>query len=719
LLFFSATIMSRSPTKNDKGKTSAREPPKGFEDHRSVQVYVKATKANDSKHNKLRQSPPKDGKTKPCYWLGEYHATSPSEIWVFPSDKPEEDFRGNIHGIYGYNNGKRNTLWFLPPKTPPPKSFTPQGRWTFPVQKRDFSSIEPEEAGFLNVGNKVKKIEKLDIDGQWRMLYKRDGEGDDEEPMTIFVKTPKGQRLELEVEPTDTIDHVKDLVRHQKPEIPKNEIRLRFQDQPLRDQSKTLQDCGIQDKNVLDMEPTVVHVKDVEKDKTYTFTVDLDDPVGNLKKLVEKKSGTLVKHQRLFFYPNKGQLENKPSMRHYGIKHNDTLTLEPMQIHVQTPAGKTLTLNVHPNDTIQNVKKKVEQRENIPVDEQRLTFQGKELKNPKSTLEDDGIKHGDTLNLEPMTIYVRTPDGRKTITLDNVEPTDTIRDIKKRVGIPVNDQRILFKNRNLDKDNNTLKDYGIAHKDTLDLEGMYIFVKENWTDRKFKLDVEPQYSVDKVKDMIQDQEGHDKKNQYLIFKGKLLDDEPSLRDYGVKHKDVLNLERMKIYIKDWKGKTFTLDVDPKESIDSVKQKIEDREGHPKNEQRLYFHSDLLDDPSKTLQDHHIKHKDTLELKKKPKEIPVSPKPQKAKVTPPTSPKGPEYTIGLSPWADPFSPAGYSPKKKISRSGSPAKSKDLLKNRYHADLAADLQDLSLFAEEKYRQKKADEAAMKAKKGPLPL
>jgi ubiquitin C len=689
--------------------------PKGFEDHKAVRVYVKPTRSNDSKHNTSRVSPPKNSKMKPCYWLGEYHATSPTEIWIFPSDKPESDFRGNVNGLYGYNNGKQSALWFLPPKTTPPKSFHRQGRWTFPVQKRDHSSLEPEEAGFLNVANKVEKVEKLDVSGQWRLLYKRDGEEDEDEPMTVFVKTPKGQRLQLEVQPTDTIDHVKDLVREQKPDIPKKEIRLQFKDIPLQDPSKTLDECGIQDKDVLHMEPTIVFVKDLS-DKKHSFTVDLEDPVGVLKQQIERKSGTPIQHQRLFFQPKQGQLEDKPSLRHYGIRHKDTLTLEPMKIHVQTPEGKKVTLTVKPNDTLQTVKKKVEDKEKIPAEDQRLSFQGKELKKPKSTLDDNGIKHGDTLILEPMTIYVRTPNGKKTLTLDNVQPSETIRGIKDRVeskeGIPVDEQRLTFQHRDLDKDSCTLKDYGIAHKDTLDLEGMHIFVKENWTDRKFKLVVEPDYSVDKVKDLIENQEGHGKKNQFLIFKGKLLQDKPSLRDYGVKHKDVLNLEQMKIYVKDWKGKTFTLDVEPNETVDSVKQKIQDREGHPKQQQILFFGGDLLDDPVKTLKDHNIKHKDTLDLKKETREIPVRPKPQKANVTPPSSPKGPEYTIGLSPWSDPFSPAGYSPKKKIAREGTRAKSKELLKmsNRYHTDLAGDLEDLRMMAEEKYRLDKEEKAKM---------
>jgi ubiquitin C len=385
-----------------------------------------------------------------------------------------------------------------------------------------------------------------------------------------------------------------------------------------------------------------------------------------------------------------------------------------MQIHVKTPQGKTVTLNVHPNDTIQDIKKQVENKENIPVNDQRLEFNGKELKKPTSTLNDNNIRHGDTLNLQPMKINVRTSDGKKIIPIDNVEPTDTIGDIKKRVfkkeGIPIDDQRLAFHNKPLDDDKRTLKDCGIVHNDTLDLEGMHIFVKENWTDKKFKLFVEPTDTIDSIKDQIQKQEGHDKKNQYLIFKGVLLDDKPTLKDYGIKHKNVLNLERMKIFIKDYKGKTFTLDVRPDDSIDEIKQQIQDREGHPKDEQRLFFNNDLLDNPMKTLQDHGIKHKDTLELKKKPKEI-VSPKPQKATLTPVSSPKGPEYTVGLSPWSDPFSPVGYSPKKKINRDGARAKSKDLLKDRYHTDFATEMEELGAMAKERIHLKRADEADMR--------
>jgi len=180
--------------------------------------------------------------------------------------------------------------------------------------------------------------------------------------------------------------------------------------------------------------------------KTIVLQVSGNDTIYSLKEMIQNKENIPPDKQSLMFAGRK--LEDERTLADYNIQDKSTLHLV-LRLHfgvfkknsgerfsgvifVKTLTEKTITIKVSEGDTVNVIKEKIQDKEGIPLDQQRLVFAGIQLED-ENAIADYGIKNESTLHpvlrlrggmfqetsgrkefnaLPPLTQYMQTPEDR-------------------------------------------------------------------------------------------------------------------------------------------------------------------------------------------------------------------------------------------------------------------------------------------------------------------
>jgi hypothetical protein len=416
----------------------------------------------------------------------------------------------------------------------------------------------------------------------------------------VKVKRPDGRSFFVVIDPDDTIADIKKKVSKKlKVHGQLFNINLNgliFEDDPMLSKD----DINLRHGDVLTIEPAEIDIQLPGMGEKIRLAILPTTTIADVKKVIEEKiPGMSVKKQRLFFLDNDEELDDATPFVKLNFDHGVQLELRPFEITIKHWNGDTFTLNPEPTEYIDDIKDRIQSLKNIPVDQQRLSFQGQPV-DDTLTLKEQTIVHQSTLVLEPMKIHVAIPDGKQLTFV--VELDDTIERVKRlvweKVGGQLEDLCLVFGGEELTNDR-TLSECNVDHDDILAMETFAISVM-HWSGDIFALaHIHANDTIGNVKGIVLKMKKIPKDQQQFKFEGKLVNETKTLKDHEIKHKAILTMEEpQQINIKLPKRKKFTLSVFPTTTIADVKKVIEEKiPGMSVKKQRLFFldNDEELDD----------------------------------------------------------------------------------------------------------------------------
>ena len=300
-----------------------------------------------------------------------------------------------------------------------------------------------------------------------------------------------------------------------------------------------------------------------------SLEVESTDTLGTVKEKMQDKVGIPKGKQKIIFGGTM-LMEDDRTLSEYNIKNSDTVHMvlhircrghcgcrgqsaeykitPTLKIVAKTLTGKSITLDVEPTETIEDMKKKIQIKEGIPPENQKITFAGK-------VLPDDRILFLYKMQFYsllvllgsfPMKIFAMMPFG-DTIALA-VRSIETIKDVKKKIQIETEliaeEQKITFAGKVL-QDDRTLFYHNIQTQSLLRVHvvrmfPMKLFVK-TLAGEIIALDVNSNETINDVKKKVELVEGIPSEQQVLTFLRQELKDTLTLYELDIENEYRISL----------------------------------------------------------------------------------------------------------------------------------------------------------------------------------
>lgn len=361
--------------------------------------------------------------------------------------------------------------------------------------------------------------------------------------------------------------------------------------------------------NVVDLQLEIridVHVT-VYTGDAITVNVSSHEKVSVLQNQVYQRLRVPHSHQDFFYNNQAMNLEDQ--INQFGVTDGATievrLRLYEMRIFLKTLTGQTIILTVNSFDTVLDVKRKVEMKEGIPIDRQRIIFTGIQLNNNERFLA-HRIEHESAVHLvlrygNSFEITVIGPSGR--IRTIEVAPQEVVRHIKTKMreleSVAIDLQKLYFGEQLLENDDATMEECGIVSGSNLALQvdgsrNTQIFV--SLPDRQtISLWVDPDYTVAQLKEIIASRHNIPEDVQEIFFARAKLDDDRTLRSYVIETNHMLHVEiasppvlQITIKFQNDNGEDLELEVPENQTVDRVKRAVLSKRGFILAHQQLFF-----------------------------------------------------------------------------------------------------------------------------------